>query len=308
MRIYFLSYKPAILKLNGLFVGSIDLFERHIDIDLSDSVLAEIVPGENLQPVNFFINEKLLFEPPEFMDVYLMEGEALIYIREYGNKGVKLSVCCQTRFCGNLITVFSQGGCYISVEGAEYTLAPLPARFLTASAEEKMLGGLPVLAIRGGNALLILSDSGKRIFMNEVESAEFGDRLEVCVAFETCTAAKAQCSYSYDGEKLTLESSKTIETRPPEKNIVHFAFFESVLTCGNFDNYLDADLKPKAGALKDYLGGFVGVTVPTEKFYAEHDDVRAAGLVYPKAENLFEVKYFAVDLNGDKISNIYPIE
>ena len=71
MRVYFLSYKPAILKLNGLYVGGIDLFERHIELEIADSVLAEIVPGENLQPVNFFINEQLLFCPPEFMDVYL---------------------------------------------------------------------------------------------------------------------------------------------------------------------------------------------------------------------------------------------
>lgn len=53
MRVYFLSYKPAILKLNGLYVGGIDLFERHIELDLADSVLAEIVPGENLQPSIF---------------------------------------------------------------------------------------------------------------------------------------------------------------------------------------------------------------------------------------------------------------
>ena len=82
MRVYFLSYKPAILKLNGLYVGVIDLFERHVEIDLNDSVLAEIVPGENLQGVNFFINERLLFSPPPFLDVYLMSGEALVYVRE----------------------------------------------------------------------------------------------------------------------------------------------------------------------------------------------------------------------------------
>ena len=68
MRFYFLSVKPAILKLNGLYVGGVDLFERHVEIDLQDNVLAEIVPGENLQPVNFFINERLLTNPPPFHD------------------------------------------------------------------------------------------------------------------------------------------------------------------------------------------------------------------------------------------------
>lgn len=308
MRIYFLSYKPAILKLNGLYVGGIDLFERHVEVDLADSVLAEIVPGENLQPVNFFISEKLLREPPPFMDVYLMEGEALIYIREYGNKDAKISVIFQTRFCGNLITAFCQGGVFLSVDGAEYSLIPLPAKYACARFEETTLAGMPVLAVRGGNSLLIISDAGKRIFMNDIESADFSDTLTVTVAFETCTAAKAECCYSYDGEKLTLISSRTVETRPPEKNVLHFAFFESVLTCGGYDGYLDGELKAKADALKDYLGSFVGVTVPTEKFYCENPTLRAAGLVYPKAANLFEVKYFAVDLNGDKISNIYPVE
>ena len=308
MRIYFLSYKPAILKLNGLYVGSIDLFERHVEVDLADSVLAEIVPGENLQPVNFFINSKLLFSPPPFMDVYLMNGEALVYIREYGNKNISLNVICQTRFCGNLITVFAQGGAFASIEGEEYSLVPLPNRFFNARFEERTLCGMPVLALWGGNALMLISDKGKRIFMNEVESANFGDILEVCVAFETCTAAKAECVYDYDGEKLILKSSKTIETRPPEKHVLHFAFFESVLTCGDFTRYLADDLKERSSSLKEYLGGFVSVTVPTEKFYAEHGDIRAAGLVYPKAQNLYEVRYFAVELTENKISNVFPVE
>lgn len=303
-----MSYKPAILKLNGLYVGGLDMFERHIEIDLGDSVLAEIVPGENLQPVNFFINEKLLFNPPEFMDVYLMDGETLIFIKEYGNKSVNLSVISQTRFCGNLVTLFLQGGVYLSVEGAEYTLIPLPAKFARAEIFEKTLNGFPVLAISGGNALLVISERGKKIFLSEAESFKFADRLKICAAFETCTAAKAECEYAYDGEKLTLVAGRTVETRPPEKAVLHFAFFESVLTRGNYADYLCDGLKPKAGELFEYLGEFAGVTVPTEKFYAEHPNVRAAGLIYPKAENLFEVKYFAADLENGKITNVYPVE
>lgn len=308
MRIYFLSYKPAILKLNGLYVGGIDLFERRIDIDLNDSVLTEIVPGENLQPVNFFINEKLLLNPPAFMDVYLMGGETLIYVREYGNKNLNLRVIAQTRFCGQLITLFAQGGVFLSVDGEEYELLPLPNKFFDAKFSEKMLAGYPVLEIRGGDALILISDKGKRIFMNEVEDFGLGDKLEVVVGFETCAALKAKCVYGYDGENLSLISSNTFETRPPEKNILQFAFFESVLARGDFSRYLDNGLKDKADMLKEYLGEFVSVTVPTENFYAEHGDIRAAGLVYPKAANLYEVKYFAVELNGDKVSNIFPVE
>ena len=110
MRIYFLSCLPAALKLNGLYLGTIDGFERHIELDPADSVLAEIVPSDNLQPLNFFLDEKFFKDPPTFVDLYLTDGDAIVYIREYAVKDVTLSVIYQTRFAGNLVTVFSQGG------------------------------------------------------------------------------------------------------------------------------------------------------------------------------------------------------
>lgn len=308
MRIYFLSCLPAILKLNGIYLGYVDGFERHVELSLQDRIFAEIVPDENLQPINFFLDEKFINNPPPFVDVYLTEGDALIYVREYEPKGLKLDVIYQTRFNGSLITVFSQGGIYLSAEGAEYTLKPLPPSFSRLTGEIKTLNGREVLALYGGEQLVIISDGAKVIFANRVENAEFGDTLTVTVPFETCTAAKAVSEFSYDGEALTLISSRTVETRPPEKQILHFAFFESVLTCGDFSAYLDDGLKPKAGHLKSYLGEFVSVTVPTAKFYETHGNVLAAGLVYPKSKNLYEVKYFAVELNGNKISNVFPVE
>lgn len=308
MRVYFLSYLPAILKLNGLFIGAIDNFERRIELNPSDGVFAEIIPDNNLQPVNFFLNEKFFASPPPFADVYLMDGDALIRIKEFGVKDVKLSVIYQTRFAGNLVTVFSQGGIYLSVEGAEYDLSPIPLSFTRLHAEVKTVSGREVLALYGGSDMLLISENGKMIFMNPTESAEFGDTLKITAAFETCTAAKAECTFSYDGEKLTLISSRTVETRQPEEEILHFAFFESVLTRGEFAKYLDDELKPRANDLKSYLGEFISVTVPPEKFYLEHGAIKAAGLVYPQSENLYRVKYFAVDIQDGKISNIFPVE
>ena len=36
-----------------------------------------------------------------------------------------------------------------------------------------------------------------------------------------------------------------------------------------------------------------------------HGDAAAAGLVYPKSNNLYEVKYFAAEITDGRISNIY---
>lgn len=253
MRVYFLSCAPAVLKLNGLYAGSVDGFERHVELDPADRIFAEIVPGDNMQAVNFFLDEKFFSSPPPFVDLYLADGDAFVYVREYSAKDVKIEVVFQTRFNGNLITVFSQGGIYLSAEGAEYSLTPLPQAFKQLRAEKRTLCGRDVLVLYGGNMLAVISDLGKIIFLNAVESAEFGDELKTVTPFETCTAAKAQCTYSYDGEELTLIESVTAESRPPEADILHFAFFESILTCGNYADYLDASLKAKAGQLKSYL-------------------------------------------------------
>ena len=243
MRVYFLSCAPAVLKLNGLYAGSVDGFERHVELDPADRIFAEIVPGDNMQAVNFFLDEKFFSSPPPFVDLYLADGDAFVYVREYSAKDVKIEVVFQTRFNGNLITVFSQGGIYLSAEGAEYSLTPLPQAFKQLRAEKRTLCGRDVLVLYGGNMLAVISDLGKIIFLNAVESAEFGDELKTVTPFETCTAAKAQCTYSYDGEELTLIESVTAESRPPEADILHFAFFESILTCGNYADYLDASLK-----------------------------------------------------------------
>ena len=308
MRVYFLSCIPAILKLNGMYIGGIDGFERRIELDPKDRVFAEIIPDENLQGVNFFLDEKFFSCPPDFCDLYSLEDDFLIYVREYGVKGGKIEVLYQTRFGGNLITLFAQGGLYLSIEGANYSLEPLPPSFKNFTAQTHTLAGREVLAISGERHLLIISERGEIIFKSAANSFDFSDTLKVTADFETCTCAKAECEYSYDGEKLTRISAKTVETRPPEKEILHFAFFESVLTCADCAKYLDDELKERAADLKSYLGEFVSVTVPPEKFFIVHGNINAAGLVYPKGKNLFEIKYFAVDFNGDKISNIYTLE
>lgn len=307
MRIYFLTCTPAILKLNGLYAGGTDMFERHIEVDMQDKVLAEIVPGENLQPVNFFLDEELLKNPPAYMDVYLGGGETVIYIRRFESRDTRINVIYQTRFEENLVTLFSQGEVYLSVEGRDYSLTALGAKFREARAEEKRLAGFPVLAVSGGDGLVVISRTGSVIFSNEVVCAEFGQTLKVTMQFETCAAARAVCEYGYDGEKLTLVSSKTEETEEPDEKILHFAFFESVMTFGDFEKYLSPELLPKAGDLRGYLGGFTGVAVPTESFCTLHPDERAAGLIYPLKPNLYEIKYFAVELKDGKVDNVFPV-
>lgn len=309
-----MSELTAALKLNGAYLGLIEKFEKFVDVSDGDfysekKILAEAVPDGDALPVSFFIDEKLFSDPPPFTDVYLLGGDAVVYINRYERRSRPLKVIAQAAFCGGTYTLFTNcGKVYLNCEKGECSLYELSNTFEKSVMREEKVGSFPVLTVAGGGCLAVISESGKRVFYNPAESFTCGDKLTVTVNFNTCAGCKATCTFGYDGEKMTLYKSVTEEYIPPDEQILHFAFFESVLTRGNFAKYLCDGLKESAAALPAFLGEFVDVTIPYKKFYERHGDIRAAGLVYPVKSNLFTVKYFATEVENGKITNVYQIE
>ena len=308
MRVYFLSSRRAALRLNGEFLGVIDGFERYVEIGAGQKPFCEMVPDGEFMPVAFFVDEKLLLEPPKCLDIYRAGNDTYIFAREYAPANGEIRVIEQRRFLNVLITLFTHGRVYLSVDGAQFTLTTLPLPFAEPEFEEILINGKPVLKIGAGGFLVLISDSGGIIFKNRAEFVKSDVYLEVTVPFETCAQCRAECSYAYDGEKLTLYKSVTKEKRAPLPAVVHFAFFEAVLTRGQYAKYLADELKEKAGDLPAYLGDFVGVCVPPSRYFENHPEEKAAGLIYPRAENVFDVKIYAVQTDGGLITNIYPVE
>lgn len=314
MRIYFVSSLTAGLKLDGVYAGIIDSFERFFDADEGANLLCEVVPDGNAQPLNFFINRSFFQNPPDFADVYLTGGDAVVSLNRYKTKEDGIKVISQAKFAGMLTTLLLNGGapCLI-VEGKTTESYTLSREFADAKFTEDMIGGRPVLLIEGNNCLSVISESGKRVFYNPAESWETGQRLKITVPFSTCAGCKAHCEFSYDGNEMKLLSSRTEETREIDPSVLHFAFFESVLTRADCTKYLSGELKPRADDLASFFGEFVDVSVPPEKFYLTHPEIRAperlaAGLTYPLARNLFKIKYYAVEIKDGLIDNIYEVE
>ncbi len=313
MRIYFLSASPAALKLNGAYMGIIDCFERFADFgddELKRGVFAEAIPQGASCAVGFIIKNDLFKDPPDFIDLYLTDGDAVVFIKKYPPAGGKLEVLAQHCFKSVTATLFTEGGgIYLNcVNGASSSLYELSASFKKAEFTEHKLCGFDVLVLAGEGCIAVISDGGKRVFYNPAESWSCGDTLTVTVNFNTCAMCKAECRFIFDGEKMTLKESVTRECAEPSPKVFHFAFFESVLTKGDFKKYLCPELCEKADALPSFLGEFIDVTIPYSRFFEKHGDILAAGLVYPAKRNLFEVKYFAVELTDGKISNIFEVE
>lgn len=308
MTIYFLSRQTAALKADGVYLGLIDSFEKFFEAELSSRHFIEIVPDGEYLPLSFILGEEFIKKPPDFADVYTGEGEAVIYIKRFEKTGGALKVIAQSRLSGasgGLYTLFAEGGrIYLSYDGKNAELYELSERFLSATLREDTIGGYPVMIAEGDGCICILNSEGKRVFHNAVESYSTGEKLSTVTAFSTAAGCKAKCVFSYDGEDMKLESSVTEETREVSEDIMHFAFFESVLTRSDFKKYLSDELKESADALGGYLGDFVDVVIPHSRFYLKHGDIKAAGLVYPVAANLFRVKYFAVEIKDGKVANI----
>lgn len=308
MIIYFLSFVRAALKLNGCFAGFIDLFERRVEIERGEKTLAEIIPADNSQPLNFLLDENFFTQPPDCVDVYLMEGDALIFIKKFPPKNCALKVIWQTRFCANTITLFYQGGVQLSCEGQSFELYDLDCAFANGKFSEDTVAGRPVLIISAKGCIAVISEQGKLALLTPAESYSCGDMLEITKKFPTCAGVVATCDFTYDGEVFSLAASRAEESRKIDPSVLHFAFFESVLTRADYKKYLGRELKEKADLIFEFLGDFTQVTLPTAKFYAEYGQINAAGLVYAKSKNLFEVKYFAVDIQDGLIQNVYEVE
>lgn len=309
MRIYFLSERTAALKLNGAYLGIIDGFERFADVDCNAKILAEVIPDGDALPLDFFIDDNLFSNPPEFLDVYLCGGDAVIYVSRFERRTRELKVVAQVPFCGGQYTLFlTDGRVYLNCDkNSDCHLYELPQSCVNATLNESKINGFPVLLAEGEGYLAVISEDGRRVFYNAAESWQCGDKLTVTVKFNTCAGCRAVCDFIYDGSAMALGKSRTEESVTPDENVLHFAFFESVLTHGNYSAYLSEELKKNAEALPAFLGEFVDVTVPYKKFYDVHGDIKAAGLVYPVRKNLFNVKYFAVDIENGKITNVYEV-
>ena len=55
MRVYFFSEEPAALKLDGQYMGTIDLFCRYAETE--GGAFAEIEPHSNGKPLNFLLDD-----------------------------------------------------------------------------------------------------------------------------------------------------------------------------------------------------------------------------------------------------------
>ncbi|MGN1103636.1 MAG: hypothetical protein ACI4QI_02050 [Candidatus Coproplasma sp.] len=309
MRIYFLTDRRAALKLNGEYLGVIDGVERFVDLPDGQEVLAEVIPAGEYLPCSFFIGQRLFENPPYFLNVYLSEDGALVYVTHFERADRGLNILEQTELNGLGATLLELGGkLYLSCDGQKSHLYPLPPYFENCRLTSDRLGGLPVIVAAGERGLCLVSAEGKKLYSGQADSYSIGDMLGVTVNFRTSAGYFARREYSYNGQELQLIKNAVDRRYKVESATMHFAFFEALLYGADCSEYLSGDMQGTEEAMKEYLGDYSEVLVPRQAFYDKHGDIMAAALAYPIRDNLFEIKYCSVEIVNGKIGNVNRID
>lgn len=288
MRVYFLSEKRGALTVGGAYFGVVDGFERSAEIDPADGLFCECA-AIGYVPVRFRFDEAFLFAPPPHVKLYFSGGDVAVYLYDYVRDDPSLRVLWQERVESSRLTLCMQGRLTLNLENETgFHLIPLPER-LEKAKPRACCGGILLEAER---CFCLLSRDGEILVRADGTVKAAGETLEAEIDFHDSVGHTALCKWR--GAELISFTVRT--ARPPTDATFALAFFESVLIGADVTPLLSDALKPKAGALGEFLGAFEHVVL--------RDDPSLVGLVYARRERVFEVRTFRADVKDGKICNI----
>lgn len=290
MQVYFLAERECILTLGGAVVGLVDTFERSVELEPED-LLCTLTPFGGYLPVSFRIDDKFFLSPPPEVTLYFLNGRhaVALYVHGFFRSDQSLRVLWQEYVNGARLTLLRQGKLLLDLETeAGFTLVPLDDALENCRALPQDDGFL----LCTDEGFCLLSRTGEVLVRSEGRVLETGERLKAEVPFHDSRGHVALCEW----ERGELVSCTLRTARSPAPATFALALFESVLLGLDPSPFLSPELS--ADALREYLGNFVSVVLT--------DEENKVGLVYPRRERIFDVRYFTVETDGRRVANIIP--
>ena len=316
MRIHFRSTLPCVLRLGGAIAGYCGEADKFADIE-EESLLAEFLPANgNFLPLSFVIDETFFSAPPACCDVYRYDGGADIVAARFAPRDTSLRPLTQGRAGGMLATVLDGAQVQAAIEsGGKLELVPLPRASRYEIGAERV-GGAHFLRLSAvdedGQLLCLFSDDLHCVLRERVQEAAFGEVLRT--ETKLCDLARHTVRRTFAAEENRLQEQAREVLPDPDfsadalhETLLPFAFFQELLAGGDPAPYLSPALSEQIPKLREYLGDFCAVTPPKEIFYLRNGTRNAAGLVYARGENLFDVKFFEAKTEQGKIANLVPV-
>lgn len=292
MRVYFLSEKPCGLTVSGIYLGLIDGFERSAELSPADELFLECRPQGEYLPVSFRFDEEFLCSPPPQVSLYFTERSVAVYISDFVPADRSIKVHSQKRLGGTLLTLLSQGKLQIDLENETgFHMTELPDVLENA---EILPAGNGFL-LRAEEAFALLSRTGEIELFSEGRVLSFENGVEAEVPFHDSQGHTALMKW----QNGALVSCSIRTPAEPTEATFALALFESALIGADVRPFLCEELAQKADKLKEFLGDYRSVALTEER--------NKVGLVYERKPRVFDVRYFRIELEKDKIKNILPL-
>ncbi|MDE6274451.1 MAG: hypothetical protein K2L87_05325 [Clostridiales bacterium] len=292
MRVYFLSEQPAALFIGGIYLGIIDGFERSLTLEPRDELFVEIKPIGGFAPFSFRLDEAFLLDPPAGVKLFYTEHGVAVYACDFCRADQTLKVLKQERLGGALLTLCLQGKLQLNLENETgFHIIPLPESFLLSEFSLRKDGYL----LTGEHAFALIAKSGEVTVLSEGRVIESGETLKAEIFFRDSMGHSAICEWK-EGK---LVSCSLRAVRPPTAATLALALFESALIGADCAPLLSEELQEKARDLKAFLGDFRHVILCGEP--------DRAGLVFLRRERIYDVRYFKIETENGKVSNISPV-
>ena len=296
MKAYFLSAIPSILTINDAYFGICDTFERFAEISLKDNLFVQFTP-QGKQPICFFLNEQIIFTPPTGCKVYVDEEAITIYAYDFPPSDYALQTLGQIKEEHCLVTLFLQGRVQLSIQTKnDFCVCTLLEEY--KNAQMQFLKDL--IFIHTPTHLTIFTKSGVQVFDERIASwVVEEDTLKCKLPLGDSLKRIAVCEYSLlkDGLKQTAFSIIVRgEEKEVKKELIPYAFLESIVIGGDYAQFLNEQLKEKSAQLPAYLGVFEDVLTT--------DDPYTLKIVKKQKENLYTLKTVKISVKNDKIEDI----
>lgn len=318
MRIHFSSQKECFLRLGGVLMGSCGKVEKFIDMEQNSELLVEFLPVDgNLLPLCFVINAAFFQNPPSCIQLYQYGIGVDIVAAHFQPRVADLQVLEQKRV-GNLLATFvKQQNMQLLLENNK-TFANLALPLVDSyTLEEIQLAATPLLLFTyqkdGKKMLLVYNQNCKLLLKQEYSSYTITENLQLTLKYNNVAQYTLQQSYVLEKDGLhckqeSLQADENFAIENLHARLFPFAFFQAMLIGADIKDYLAPTLQDKQTLLKEYLGQFIDVQIPKDIFYHVYGEVNAVALIYQKAETVFEIKFFTLQLENGKICNLQIVD
>lgn len=309
MYFYFSSNYPAVIKINGIFYGTLDSVVKTLRIEDDLCPYIEICSLKGDGNVNFILNQEFLSCPHESVCVTDLKGGYLIKVFQTRISS-DFSILAQEKFENALVTVFNENGLKISIETTNdfyaetLKVCPTSASIKKFFCEQNELIAISLIAQKTFLSVYTLNPKIKKVFMREVDEYSLENGLETVENHKDIAKHVVTSCWSFDGENFTTNNTRVKKSENfnpdllPDK-IIPYAFLEALLTGDEINCFLGSNVLENADKLPGFFGNFLGIMPPPT--FRKREEI---GLLYSASNNRYSVEYYIFDVIDRKICNI----